>query len=208
MISTGSKDLDQFTGGYSNELATFYGPSGSGKTTICMLAVLELAKYGKKSLFIDTQQSFSVERFKQLAGPNYKTYLERIFIIPVNNFDEQSRKISDLIKVVENFDLIAIDTFNNFYRKEFRENIYVANKLMEKQIRILNEISKRIPVIITNQIYTDIKEKKQDMVGKDILWKWCSRVFELQINPRMIIEKRPNNKKSRFEIKDHGIIFS
>ena len=205
MISTGSRDLDGFLKGYYNELVAFYGSSGSGKTTISMIAGLGLAKYGKKTLFLDTQNGFSVERFIQLAGPNYGAYLERVFVINLNSFDEQTRKVCDLVKVADNFDLIIIDSFNNHYRKEVRNNIYVVNKLMEKQIRVLNELSKKKPIIITNQIYTDLREKKEVMAGRDIIEKWCSRIFELKNNPRSIIEKKPGKRDVKFELKNNGV---
>lgn len=205
MISAGTRNLDSFFNGFGNELIAFYGPSGTGKTTLCMTASIGLAKSGYKTLFIDTQNGFSTERFTSLAGPNYKNYLERVFVINVDNFDEQSKRISELIKVMDRFDLVIIDTLNNFYRKEIKSNIYLVNKLLEKQIRILNELSRNKPIIISNQVYTDIKENKPLMVGRDVIEQWCSRIYELTLNPRKIIERKPGSKEVWFGIRDTGI---
>src|SRR3989339_1589394 len=55
--------IDQLLGGYEKDIiTTIYGPAGSGKTTLCLLCAMNTAREGKKVIYIDTENNFSVER--------------------------------------------------------------------------------------------------------------------------------------------------
>ena len=68
-MKTGCEVLDELIGEYKDEISLIYGVAGSGKTTIAKLVAIEEAKKSKV-MFIDTENVFCVERFKQLIGDN------------------------------------------------------------------------------------------------------------------------------------------
>ena len=102
MIKTGSKDLDDFLDGYDNDITMIYGKGATGKTTIVKLAAIEQLKQNKKVIYLDIENGFSLDRFKQLAGGNYKNYLDNLFLFKIKNFKEQHMKIKDLKKLIDN----------------------------------------------------------------------------------------------------------
>jgi len=205
MISSGNKLFDNFFGGYHNEITVIYGPAGSGKTTLAKLAAIHLSHYGRRVLFIDSEGGFSVDRYKQLAGATYKRYLGYLVLQKPQSFHEQHRYISNILHLLDNIDLIIVDTIGSHYRAEFKKDIYAANMMLEKQIRLLKEFSKHAPVILTNQVYADIKHNEIAMIGKNVIEPWAQKIICLDKNPRRIILKKPEQKQAYFNIIDKGI---
>ena len=50
----------------------------SGKTNLCILCATNMAKTGKKVIYVDTENNFSVERFKQICNGLNLDYLKTI----------------------------------------------------------------------------------------------------------------------------------
>ena len=197
-ISSGSDIIDELIdGGYETEIiTTIYGPAGSGKTNFCMLCAISVAK-NKKVIYIDTEGSFSINRFIQLCDD--KKILDNIIFLKPTSFQEQSKAIEKIKALTENnIGLIIIDTIAMLYRLEIgqTEDVYNVNRELGKQISFLNEISrkKNIPVLITNQVYANFDDKnKINMVGGDIL-KYASKC---------LIELQNGDGKRRAIIKKH-----
>jgi len=198
-ISTGNKDIDEFLKEYSL-ITTIYGQASTGKTTLAMLAVINQTKQKKKVIFVDTENGFSLERLKQLT-PDFKDILKNIILVKPKTFEEQEKVILNLPKA----SLIIIDTISQFYRMKLKEDNYLTNKSLDKQLRKLKEISKEIPVIINNQVYSDINGNV-NIVGGDMLRNWSDTVIKLEKNPRKLKVEKPGKKEFLFEIKENGII--
>jgi len=203
-ISAGSYDLNKWLyGGYEKDIiTTIYGPAGSGKTNFCLLASVSQAKKGNKVIFIDTEGGFSIERFKQIAGQEYEEILKNIVLLKPVNFEEQKKAFSSLVKEIKKkgrIGLIVVDGMTMLYRLELaeaiktkkEEEIRKINSELAKQLRILAEIArnKNIPIIVTNQVYSEflseqeLKEGKKrgvKMVGGDILKYWSKCIIELK----------------------------
>ncbi len=209
MINSGNIDLDNFlNNGYEN-LTIIYGPAASGKTTLALMASLESAKQKKRVLFLDTENGFSTDRIKQM-NPLYKELLDYIFLFKVNNFQEQCERIEEINKIVNKFSLIVVDTIGNHYRNELKSDIYKINKEMERQLKILRGYSKsfNIPIIITNQVYTNVHKKEIDLVGGNLVKDFSKCLLELKRDPRKIVMKKPELKEMYFRIIDAGIVKS
>lgn len=195
-ISTGNAELDEFLdGGYEKDvITTFYGPAGTGKTNLCMLAAVNVAKSGKKVIFLDTEGGFSVDRLNQLTN---EAVLKNILLLKATSFAEQQELFNRLLdEVKEGLGLIIVDSMVMLYRLELglaRESgnerrIIGINRSMSRQLRILSEISrkKNIPVLITDQVYSDFKKNDEDgqrrvhMVGGDLLKYWSKCIIELR----------------------------
>lgn len=219
-IPTGSKILDRMLeGGYEADVVTtIYGPAGSGKTILAMLCSINMARTGKKVIYIDTENSFSVERLKQIA-PDYQKILDNMLFLKPVNFEEQKKDFEKLKNLVnDKIGLIVVDTIAMLYRIELgqTEEVYDVNRSLSKQILYLSEISrtKNIPILITNQVYSSFDEKgKVNIVGGDILKYGSKCLIELQITPqnnrRLILKKHRSIEQERsiyFKIVQTGVL--
>lgn len=224
-ISTGSEDFDLFLGGgyESGIVTTLYGPAGSGKTNFCIMLSASLAKKGKKVIYIDTEGGFSFDRLNQI-DTNCSKYLDKIFFLKPTNFEEQGQSFEKLRGIIESFKdkpefpigAIIIDTISMLYRIALGQanDVYNINKELGAQVSYLTEIArkKNIPIIITNQVYSDFERKDEvKLVGGDILKYGSKAMIELKNfkNARgaIIIKHRSisENSKFLFKIVDSGI---
>ena len=223
-IPTGSKILDNLLGGgYEKDIiTTVYGPAGSGKTNLCLLCAMNTTRNKKKVIYIDTENNFSVERFKQICesiNQNYAKLLNDIVFLRPSTFDEQKKTFEKLKEVFNNkIGLIIFDSIAMLYRLEMgkNEDIYEVNRDLGMQLAYLKQIAskKHIPVLITNQVYADFEDKdKVNLVGGDLLKYGSKCLLELQITPsgnRLCIIKKhrhlPENKQITFKIVEGGIL--
>ncbi|MBI3026846.1 DNA repair and recombination protein RadB [Candidatus Woesearchaeota archaeon] len=223
-LPSGSRILDvMLEGGYEKDIVTtIYGPAGSGKTVLCLLCTLNVSISGKKVIYVDSEGGFSIERLKQISshmGQDYKKVLDTIIFLMPTSFDEQKKSFEKLRGIVnEKIGLIVVDTIAMLYRLELGKNeeVYEVNRELSKQIAYLTEIARKnlIPVLITNQVYTDFGEKdKVNIVGGDILKYGSKCLLELQITPngnrRCILRKHRSiaeEKEILFKIVEGGVI--
>jgi len=237
-VSAGSFDLNKWLyGGYEAGIITMIaGPPASGKTNFVILAACSLAKKGNKVVFIDTEGGFSIERVKQVAGDNYQEILKNILLLEPTSFQEQKKlffKLAEQVKK-ENIGLIIIDGMAMHYRLELgavksqeskeskdEEEVKKVNRELAWQMKLLSEISRknRIPVIITNQVYSEFlseEERKKgikpgvNLVGGDLMKYWSKAIIELKNEngkKKAVLLKHRSlpNKELNFEIKEKGI---
>ena len=188
-LPSGSVAIDKLlAGGFERGIiTTVYGPAGAGKSNISLLATFKVASSGKKVVFVDTEGSFSLERFAQLDEINSASYLKNILILNPSTFDEQKKVFSKLRDTInaEKVGLVIVDSIAMLYRlQKGSEEIQITNKEMANQLALLSEIArkKNIPVLVTNQVYADF-EKQNDfkMVGGDLLKYWSKCIIKLEI---------------------------
>jgi len=189
-VSTGSHSIDKLIGGGLDMdcITTIFGPAGSGKTNIAMLASVQVALSGKKVIYVDTEGGFSVERLKQLTK-KYEHVQKNILFLTPTSFRQQIKAMEKLKKAINSkIGLIVVDTISMLYRLHLGkdEDVYDINRALGKQIASLTEIArkKKIPVFLTNQVYSSFDEKdKVNMVGGDLLRYGSKCLIELQITP-------------------------
>lgn len=217
-ITTGSSVLDNLLeGGYEKDIVTtIYGQAGTGKTNLCMICAARNIE--KKTIYIDSEGGFSIERLKQIT-PEYKEVLGKILFLNPVNFDEQKRVFERLKKLVnEKIGLIIFDSVAMLYRLEVgrTRNVQAVNKELGLQISWLTEIArkKKIPVLVTNQVYTDFEDKEKTfMVGGDVLKYGSKCLVELKREEdsvrKAIIRKHRSieeGKEENFRIVNEGIV--
>ncbi len=216
-IKTGAIPLDELLNGGLEPgiITTIYGPAGSGKSNLGIISAANISKKGKV-IFIDTESSFSLERYSQVSG---KKNLENIELIEPTEFEDQKKAIRDLREKAEssNIALIVIDSLTMLYRLERSENPEEINLELTKQLSILSSIArkKNIAILITNQVYSNFKEEsKVKMVGGDILKYWSKCIIELKkpehaesIRQAILIKHRslPESINFYFKITQTGI---
>lgn len=217
-ISTGINFLDQlFSGGYDPDIVTtIYGPSGTGKTNLCLMAAVKVIESGKKVIFIDSEGGICVERIKQISK-NYEEVLKKIIFFNPVSFTEQNEIFETLRGMVnEQIGMIIVDSISMLYRLELgkSEEVYEVNAALGRQLAYLVEIARRrkIPVLITNQVYSDFDHREQvKMVGGDLL-KYSSKcLIELKkfanCQGLMLRKHRslPEGLEAKFRMVERGV---
>jgi DNA repair protein RadB len=189
---------------------------------LCILCAINTARERKKVIYIDTENNFSVERFKQICSSinqNYAKLLNCIVFLRPSTFEEQKNTFEKLKEVItDKVGLVIFDSVAMLYRLELgkTDDVYDVNKNLGMQLAYLKQIAskKRIPVLITNQVYSDFEEKdKVNLVGGDLLKYGSKCLIELQITPsnnRLAIVKKhrsiPSERNITFKIVEGGII--
>ena len=184
-ISSGVDFIDTLLdGGYENDvITTIYGPPGAAKTNFCLLAMAALKN--RKILYVDTEGSFSLARFKQVC-PHYEEVLERTIFLTPTTYSEQKEAFEFMRKTIdEKFGLIIIDSIASLYRLELgvSNDIQNVNRELGLHMAMLTEIArkKHIPVLMTNQVYTDFDDReKTRTIGGDIAKYWSRAMLEIQ----------------------------
>ncbi len=170
-ITTGSKNLDALLGGRGVEIGAMteaYGAFGSGKSQLGFaLAVntqlpIEQGGANGKTVFIDTEGTFSPIRIKQIAegmGANADKVLKNIMVARAFNADHQILlldKVGELIKEGEPIKLLIIDSLTAHFRAEFAGRGQLAdrqqklNKYLHTLIRLAEQ--RGFAVYVTNQV--------------------------------------------------------
>jgi len=215
-ISTGTAAMDWLLeGGYeTGVITTIYGPPGCGKTNLCLICLTH--NFEKKVIYIDTEGSFSVSRIKQLTD-NYEEILNNVIVLTPTNFSEQ-KKVFDKLKNIlsSKIGLIIVDSIAMLYRLEIgiTKDGQKVNRELGVQLVHLIQIARKlnIPVILTNQVYSDFEDKtKVNMVGGDVLRYASKCLIELQKTSKgkkAILRKHrslPEGKEVFFKIIDEGL---
>jgi len=162
-------------------ITNVYGPAGSGKTNIALAATLACLK-SKRVVYVDTEGSFSIERFRQMKGTDKD--LKNILMIHVHDWKEQHKKILELEKLLEkekDIGLVVVDSLVALYRLELEEkNFQAVNKQLATQYSIFSKIVRKynIPVLVTNQVYS--KGDQIELTSRQIARYWSKTLIELK----------------------------
>ncbi|HLD10889.1 MAG TPA: AAA family ATPase [Candidatus Nanoarchaeia archaeon] len=198
MFSTGCGDLDLRIGGFSRGINLIYGACATGKTTLGMMASNFFASKGKKVFYIDSENGFNMDRFKQIS--NGKVY-DSLIVFKVHSLEEQFKLLE---KLPLKCDLLVLDSLGYYYREELKMNYLLANTLVKKYFNILKKFSVNSCVLVLNQVYCDINNNVVKCVGGNFVMENCNSKYFLSKNPRKLIF---DNKSLEFEINDKGIYF-
>ncbi|HKZ59291.1 MAG TPA: DNA repair and recombination protein RadB [Candidatus Thermoplasmatota archaeon] len=183
--------LDDLLGG-GVERATiteFFGEGGSGKTNLCLVLARNVARSGKKAVLIDTE-GVSMERLFQVCGglsdkPGAEALMKRIFVFEARDLDEEEEAVNKAIALaeqLEDVDLIVLDSATGHYRRYFGsdEEGRARQRLGLLVTRLLRCARTRaIPVVITNQVYTDIESDSFEPLGGHALGHTSKAIVRL-----------------------------
>ena len=213
--SSGSVPLDDLIGGgYPKKMITqIYGEPGGGKSTFCLIAAVSVLKAGRCVVYIDTE-SFSVDRFTQIAGDRAEELSERFYLYEAADFDQQASMIQDASHILSTRDtgLIVIDSATGLYRTELEHGQDSLQRL-SRQIVVLLGYAKRydIPILITNQVYMDPGKNDYAPLGGTSLFhlsKVILRIDRLNGQRRVSIVKhhaQPEGNNLHFSMIQEGI---
>lgn len=215
-IPTGCRPLDTLLGGglHPKIMTQLYGPAGSGKTNVCLQALYSCVKLGKRVVYIDTEGGFSEKRLEQMCGKDTKKVLENTYLHNVTDFAQQGEVIRGIKN--EEVDVIIVDSMTALYRLEKDgDTFHEINLELGRQLSVLLDYARnnKIPVLVTNQVYSDFNSGEIEPVGGDLL-KYSSKIIvELQKHDnsvrRCILKKHLFKKEeddAQFKIIERGLV--
>jgi DNA repair protein RadB len=158
-LSIGNEAFDRLIGGglESKVITQLYGEAASGKSTLCLLATFSSLLAGKCVVYIDTE-GFSSERFRQIAGADAETLVERLFLFEPLDLAEQGTMIANAEAILRTRPtaLIVMDSATALYRQDLEDGNEALRRLTRQMLHLLGLARRHdIPVLITNQIYMD-----------------------------------------------------
>ena len=187
-------------GGFEKGVITqIFGPPSSGKSNITLTLAVNVAKTGKKAIYIDTEGGISIDRIRQIAGSEFSNVANNIIVFEPTNFLEQNDTLKSidawLRRNHEDVDLIVLDSAVALYRVDDMKSSKL-NKELGKQMGVLSKIARQydISVVLTNQIYNAFDEEGNNdikAVGGTILQYWSKVIIQLEVVMRQIRELQP-----------------
>ena len=155
------------------------------------MAAVSVLKQGESVVYFDTE-SFSAERFSQIAGEQAETLADRLFLYEPTDFNQQGMMILESEDVIreQKAGLIILDSATGLYRTEL-EHIQEALQKFNRQMVMLLGYAKRydIPVLISNQVYMDISKGDFAPLGGTGLYHLSKIILQM--------ERRDNTRRIR-----------
>ncbi len=216
--------LDELLGGgvEKGTITQIFGPPSSGKTNVALSLAVNVAKNGKKVVYIDTEGGISIDRIKQISRFDFSKIANNIMVLEPTNFTEQNDNLRAieiwLNNNHEDVDLLILDSAVALYRVDDMKSSKL-NKELGKQMGILTKIARdfNIAVVLTNQIYNAFDEEGNEnikAVGGTILQYWSKIILQLEktdnLHERKATLRRHKSmaegKTTTFKITSKGII--
>lgn len=213
---TGCPPLDELLhGGLEHKAITqVYGEPGAGKTNLALSTAVEAAKSGSRVLYVDTE-GFPENRLSQLIPDEQGTIADCIQIYEAYDFAEQQDAVKATTVEAEDADLIVVDSATGFYRlmrDEDDDGETLRN--VGRQLTSLLGAARRydIPVLVTNQVYSDLDSDASVPLGGNTIGHWTSVILQFEqvdaTRRRATLEKHhaiETGRSTVFEIHDTGI---
>ena len=161
--SSGSKSVDSMLGGgfRAGSLTHVYGMGGSGKSQLAMQTVLEAAKNGTRSLYIDTEGAFRPERIEEMAksrGIQSDGLLEGIIYVRTDSSSGQMETIRSIPsrEKTASSRMVVVDTLTRNFSVDLPGRANLSNRQAALDVH-LSEIARdaylhRRAYLLTNRV--------------------------------------------------------
>lgn len=197
-ISTLTLSLDRLLeGGFPRgQLSLVYGEASSGKTTLSIQCAVSASMNHLKTLYVDSDQSFSHQRLLQIIGPGNKDACEDIIIFLPQSFAEQSRIVESLENyVTRRVGLVVLDTVTSLYRTALGRaaGTYSLNRELNRQLAYLVELAAEhsLTVLITGQVRSTVDGLgwQIEPVARRTLFHWPKIILRLRSTVKQKIKE-------------------
>jgi len=210
MVPTGCGSLDKLLEGGlpADGVSLIYGEAETGKSSLAVQCAVNCARMGYKSLFIDSDGTFSPKRLSQIAYYDCEKISPLIILMKPNTFQEQVRTIDHLDEyVTKKFGLMVVDTVTSLYRVELGspKETFALNRELNRQVALLAQIAKthKTAALITSQVRSVFLEDRVSMepVATRVLKFWSDVVLNFKQTGqtrviKVLLEKHPERKRS------------
>ena len=160
-ISTNCSSVDEILGGGipSGQITLVYGAYNAGKTSLAIQCAVASARKKKKTLYIDSDDTFSPTRLSQIASHDLDFVSPMIIVFKPRSFIEQGLLFENLESYLSRpVALIVVDTVTSLYRLGFRdaEETFALNRELNRQLAILTEVAKKndVALLLTSQVHS------------------------------------------------------
>jgi len=215
--STGIAALDEILGGglEVRTITQIYGEPASGKSTLALIAAVTTLRAGQPVVYIDSE-GFSIERFRQIAGADTEQIADRLFLFEPLDFEHQGTMIAEAEKVLRAHKpgLLVMDSATALYRTDLEKGRDALQALTKQMLHLLGYCKRyEIPVIITNQVYTDTAKNTFYGLGGVALEHLSKAIVRLEKTEapglrraRLVKHRsRPEGASFLFEIVEEGV---
>ncbi len=168
-LTTGNKGLDRMVGGglETQTITEFYGEYGSGKSQICHQLCVnvqlppERGGLGGAALYVDTENTFRLERIVQMAnflGLDPNQVVKNIIYAEAYTSDHQMFLLENADEIIKanNVKLIIVDSLTAHFRSEYigREMLAPRQQKLNKHMHKLIGLARAFNAVavVTNQV--------------------------------------------------------
>lgn len=158
----------------SGAITEFFGEAGAGKTNLCLQLARNAALAGRKTVYIDTE-GVSLERLQQMSGDHYRRVRENILFFEPYSLREQEAVIEKTVRLVAGtpeVGLVVMDSATIHYRIALGTGDDVGGRrALAAQLHQLAGLARKrdIPVIITNQVFTNLETDDLEPLGGQVI---------------------------------------
>ncbi len=164
-ISTGSEALDSLldNGVEPLKLYMLYGPAGSGKTILLHQIAVSAVLNTTKALFIERGHSFNPNLITNIAKRFGVSNVTKHILYKRVRYPGEFEVLLNKILSEVDFNILLIDNFDQFIKLYLNENLtdpgltYTITRQLLLRLHYVKEI-KKIPIVITNRVYSNIRE--------------------------------------------------
>ena len=186
-LPTACPPLDQLLHGgvESGAMTEFFGEAGAGKTNVCLQLARNMALAGKKVVYIDTE-GISFERLEQMSGEHYRRVRDSILFFEPYSLAEQHAVIEKVVRLVNGapeVGLVVMDSATLHYRIALGTGDDVGGRrALAAQLHQLTGLARKrdIPVVITNQVTTNLETDELEPLGGQIIRHILKAVVRLE----------------------------
>lgn len=208
-LCTNCGPLDKLLGGGLplSGVSLIYGEAETGKTSLVMQCAVSSARRGYKTIFIDSDGTFSSRRLAQIAYSDFKEVSSFIVLVKPTTFKEQAMAIDHLDDyITKKVGLVVVDTITSLYRVELgepKEN-FALNRELSRQVACLAQVAKThgVVTLITSQVRSIFAEGRESVepVATRVLKFWSDIVIELKNTGqphviKAVLQKHPERKR-------------
>ncbi len=179
-------------GGFAKgEVTLIYGEAATGKTSAVIQAAIAAAKMKLKTIYLDSDHSFTQQRFHQIAGKESQDVSSLIMLFLPETFSEQRKLVESLDNyITPSLGLVVVDSVSSLYRAAFStsESIFNLNRDLTRQIAYLDELSSshKIACIITSQVHARLNPPLGEVepVARRALFHFPQTILRIRNTPR------------------------
>jgi len=190
MVSTGCGSLDKLLGGglLFGDVSLVYGEAETGKTCLAIQCAVNAARLSCKTIFIDSDGTFSPRRLSQIAYHDLDEVSPLITLVKPSDFQEQALVIDRLDEYLTPMvGLVVIDTVTSLYRTEIgeeKEATFSLNRELGRQLACLAQVAKtrKMAMLLTSQVRNVFVEgiMGSEPVATRVLRFWSDTVLNFK----------------------------